>query len=104
MLPGAPPLRRRGVHLSTLRSRVCLLAILAAAALMLVSAPAQASGPFPITETFTHTSVGAAWHLGGSAQLTAPGTDTDGNGWLRMTNTTAQAGYAYYDTAFPSTQ
>ncbi len=74
--------------------------------LFAAAAPAQASidPPFPITESFANSSA-AGWTLGGSATLTAPGTDSAGNGWLRLTSaTTNQAGYAFYDTAFPSSK
>ncbi len=87
--------------------RLVLRTLLTAlAALTAVAGPAHASSdpPFPITESFA-TSSASGWTLGGSAALTAPGTDASGSGWLRLTSaTTNQAGYAFYDTAFPSTK
>ena len=41
---------------------------LATIALCLATAPASfATNPFPITESFTHTSLGSGWNMGGSA-------------------------------------
>ena len=55
-------------------------------------------------ETFTGTSA-TGWHFGGLGSSTSPyltaanGTDTDGNGWLRLnTNTNDQSTYALLDT------
>ncbi len=92
---------------SNLRSDALLvvrffLAALAAAFAIVGTAEASTDPPFPLTESFA-SSTAPGWTLGGSATLTAPGTDTAGNGWLRLTGaTTNQAGYAFYDTAFPS--
>ena len=81
------------MHLiSLLRSRLVrprsALIGLAVVALSLATAPASfATNPFPITESFTHTSLGSGWNMGGSAALTAS-TDGDGSGWLRLTGAT----------------
>ncbi|HEX2981203.1 MAG TPA: hypothetical protein VHO48_13120, partial [Anaerolineaceae bacterium] len=60
---------------------------------------------FPIQESFANASA-PGWVLGGSSVLTGNGsTDPVGAGWLRLTNIGASSGgYAYYDTAFPSTK
>jgi len=74
-------------------------------AVMLVALPAAANAgsPFPMNEPFTGTSIGAQWHIGGSALLTAPSIDPDGAGWLRLTSATGnQFGYIVNDTAFPA--
>jgi outer membrane protein OmpA-like peptidoglycan-associated protein len=69
---------------------------------VLVVPPARASGGFPISESFQNTTA-PGWNLGGSAILTANGPDSPGTGWLRLTPATgSQAGYAYYNTAFSS--
>src|ERR1700736_4893021 len=105
MLSRSLPLRRRGVRASASPSRLCLTVIIAAMACLMVAARAQATAPFPITETFTHATVGSGWNLGGSASLTAPSLDADGSGWLRLTGATNnQAGYAFFDQSFPNTQ
>ena len=81
-------------------------ALAVCAALFAVAAPAQASSdpPFPITESFSNATA-PGWNTGGIATLTGGGVDTAGNGWLRLTDaTTSQSGYAYYDTAFPSSK
>ncbi|ADH64645.1 conserved repeat domain protein [Allomeiothermus silvanus DSM 9946] len=57
---------------------------------------------FPISESFMNSSA-PGWVIGGDAQLTSGNPDPVGQGWLRLTNNTNnQKGYAYYDTAFPS--
>lgn len=78
--------------------------IAALAVLTLGSAVARAD-VFPMNESFQGSAFTAPnWHTGGSAFLTASnGTDTAGNGWLRLTSaSTTQFGYAIDDTAFPS--
>jgi outer membrane protein OmpA-like peptidoglycan-associated protein len=88
---------RRGVTalLIGLSSLVCAAA---------VAPVASAAGPFPITESFTHTTTSAGWVLGNAAILTAPSIDADGSGWLRLTPATGAAfGYAVNDISFPST-
>lgn len=62
--------------------------------------------PFPLTESFSHTTADPAWNFGGTtgdpATLTAA-TDGDGNGWLRLTSAVNnRSGYVFNDTAFPS--
>jgi len=58
---------------------------------------------FPVTESFMN-STAPGWVLGGDAYLTSGKDDPEGQGWLRLTrDTNFQQGYAYYDTAFPST-
>lgn len=70
---------------------------------LLVGLLPLALAQFPITQSFTG-STAPGWVLGGNAYLTSGNGDPSGNGWLRLTrNTTNQKGYAYYDTAFPST-
>ncbi|WP_053043526.1 lectin-like domain-containing protein [Thermus filiformis] len=60
-------------------------------------------GQFPITESFMN-STAPGWVIGGNAYLTSGNGDPTGQGWLRLTrNTNNQKGYAYYNTAFPST-
>ncbi|MBV9101263.1 MAG: hypothetical protein JO198_09515 [Candidatus Dormibacteraeota bacterium] len=55
------------------------------------------------SQSFTG-STAPGWVLGGSATLTGGNVDPAGNGWLRLTDTgpSAETGYAYDDTAFPS--
>lgn len=86
-----------------LRCRPALLAVLVAGAAALFPAAAHATSPFPVTESFTGSSLGSAWHMGGSATLTAPSIDPAGNGWLRLTSATGnEFGYVINDTPFPS--
>jgi hypothetical protein len=62
----------------------------------------SASWAVNIAESFTGTSA-PAWVLSGNAALTAPGTDPDGSGWLRLTAASPdQSGSAIYNTAFSS--
>ena len=86
------------------RSWFAVVALIATCALGAAASPAHASSdpPFPITESFANSSA-PGWTLGGSASLTSGGVDSAGNGWLRLTAATGnQAGYAFYDTPFPS--
>ena len=83
---------------------------------VLVTLPAAAQ-LFPINESFMNATA-PGWVFGAYAQsnftpcLTsanaACGNDPSGKGWLRLTDSTGQtngeAGYAFYDTAFPSSQ
>lgn len=58
---------------------------------------------FPISESFMNGSA-TGWVISGDAYLTSGNGDPFGQGWLRLTrNINNQKGYAYYDTAFPST-
>ncbi len=71
--------------------------------ILLAAAPAQASGPFPITENFTNSTMGAGWQTSGTAALTAP-TDGEGNGWMRLTPATNNSsGSVRLTQSFPST-
>lgn len=66
----------------------------------------HAAAAFPYGESFQNATA-PGFKLGGTAALTAAsgGTDTAGNGWLRLTPASNQAfGYAYNQTAFPSSQ
>ena len=54
---------------------------------LLAAAPAQASGPFPITETFRGTTMEPGWVTSGTAALTGPA----GDGWMRLTPATNNA-------------
>ncbi|MGD1149294.1 MAG: C25 family cysteine peptidase [Thermoanaerobaculaceae bacterium] len=86
---------------------------------VLVAVPAAAQ--FPIAQSFmTNTAPGWVFGAyagsnftpcltsGNTACSPAPNADPSGSGWLRLTDSTGQtngeAGYAYYDTAFPSNQ
>jgi hypothetical protein len=85
-------------------NRVAWLSLLLVLSLLaLVQArPANAQATFPIIQDFRSTTA-PGWVLSGTAELTA-NTDGAGNGWLRLTNDSAnQAGAAIYDTAFSST-
>ncbi|MCC9042391.1 hypothetical protein LNQ81_06745 [Myroides sp. M-43] len=59
---------------------------------------------FNIQESFSHRSVNSKVKLGDNALLTAAnGTDSYGNGWLRLTSDAMkQKGYAIIDESFPS--
>jgi outer membrane protein OmpA-like peptidoglycan-associated protein len=77
-----------------------LISTCAVALSLIVAGPAWA-GPFPIEETFTQSTAGAHWVLGGSATLTA---SKEAEGWLRLTPAeNSQFGFAYDNEAFPST-
>jgi outer membrane protein OmpA-like peptidoglycan-associated protein len=77
------------------------LALAAAAGLVGAAAPASASNPFPVEETFKGSTFGSQWRHGGSAQLTRA---KEEEGWLRLTSAeTGEFGYAYDNEAFPST-
>ena len=94
--------------LSSAVRRVLLLAPLCATAAWVAPSAAQASSPFPVTESFENSTLAqpSQWDLGGSptAELTAAnGIDSAGQGWLRLTSAaTSQAGYIVNDTPFPS--
>lgn len=88
--------------------RCASLFVLALVALLGLSVPRAHANtpPFPLTESFSHTTADPAWNFGGTvgdpAQLTAAA-DGDGSGWLRLTGATNdRSGYAFNDTAFPS--
>jgi outer membrane protein OmpA-like peptidoglycan-associated protein len=68
--------------------------------LVLVAAvPAQASGPFPVTETFRGTSMGPGWVTSGTAALTGPA----GDGWMRLTPAVnSSSGSVRLTDSFPS--
>jgi outer membrane protein OmpA-like peptidoglycan-associated protein len=69
---------------------------------LLAAAPAQASGPFPITESFSNSTTGAGWQTSGTAALTAP-SDGEGNGWMRLTPAVnASSGSVRLTQSFPS--
>ena len=69
---------------------------------LLAAAPAQASGPFPITENFKNSTMGVGWQTSGTAALTAP-TDGEGNGWMRLTPAVnASSGSVRLTQSFPS--
>ncbi|MEM6783532.1 MAG: T9SS type A sorting domain-containing protein [Bacteroidota bacterium] len=71
-------------------------------ALLAFSPHAQAQ--FPFAETFT-TDSAPGWVLARDAKLTGGEEDANGDGWLRLTNNdTFRRGYAFLDTAFPSTE
>ncbi len=80
----------------------------AAAALVLLLAlggwglrSAMALNSWTINQTFMN-STASGWTLLGTAQLTAPGIDSNGAGWLRLTGTTSSArGAAWHSTAMP---
>lgn len=65
----------------------------------------SAAAAFPYGESFQDATA-PGFVIGGSADLTANGGgDTAGNGWLRLTPASQQQfGYAYNQTAFPSSQ
>jgi hypothetical protein len=75
-------------------------------ALAFLAPAAHATNPFPVSESFENSSLASPseWTLGDHAFLTASnGTDTAGNGWLRLTDaTTSQEGFIYNTEAFPS--
>lgn len=57
---------------------------------------------FPITQNFMG-GTATGWILGGNATLTSGTVDPAGAGYLRLTsNSNNQKGYAYYNTAFPT--
>jgi outer membrane protein OmpA-like peptidoglycan-associated protein len=78
-------------------------ALAVAATLLVLPAPASATGPFPLTEGFTGTTA-PGWTTSGSAELTANSIDTPGDGWLRLTPAAdpGRRGAAYNNTTFPS--
>jgi hypothetical protein len=91
----------------SVRRLLLLLLAPALGALALVAPAAHADpSPFPVTESFENSTLtdSAEWTLGDHAFLTASnGTDTAGNGWLRLTDATNnQEGYIYNTQAFPS--
>ncbi len=69
---------------------------------MMAASPAEA---ITLSESFMG-STAPNWVLGGNAQLTAAaGIDLPGDGWLRLTDNTAnQAGYAYFNTPFDASR
>ena len=70
--------------------------------LVVVGAANPALAQFPITQTFT-TGTASGWVLGGNTRLTSGNPDPAGAGYLHLTsNAGSQTGYAYYDTAFPT--
>lgn len=74
---------------------------LALAAVLVVAA--QAASALTITQSFMNNTA-PGWVLGGSTVLTSGGADPAGQGWLRLTPATGnQAGYAYYNTGYPTT-
>ncbi len=79
-----------------------LPAIVLAAALLTVSAPAFAA---IVNEPMTG-STAPGWVIGGSAYLSAStGVDAAGNGWLRLTEPlNNQAGFAFFDSPFDISQ
>src|ERR1700742_941880 len=69
---------------------------------LLAAAPAQASGPFPITENFKNSTMGAGWQTSGTAALTAP-PDGEANGWMPLTPAVnASSGSVRLTQSFPS--
>lgn len=79
--------------------------------------PAHASATSLLTESFTHSSASSGWTAGGTACLTAAGTNTgpiptcsgasdaDGSGALQLTNATGyQAGFVINNTPEPAGQ
>ncbi|MEM8599807.1 MAG: T9SS type A sorting domain-containing protein [Bacteroidota bacterium] len=71
--------------------------------LLLLALSPHAQAQFPITETFTGTTANG-WVLARDAELTGGDEDPVGQGWLRLTdNAEFRRGYAFLDTAFPST-
>jgi len=92
-----------GVRVWVMAIRLSVLLVF----LGLLCPPAPATGQsgftFPLSESFTGSSVDSSWKLGGSAVLTSGSQDPANNGWLRLTaNTTYQGGYAYYNTPIPT--
>lgn len=81
-----------------------LLLALVATGLGTLRAP-HAAAAFPYGESFQNATA-PGFVLGGSARLTADGGgDAPGDGWLRLTPAgNQQFGYAYNQTAFPSSQ
>ena len=72
---------------------ISLFLVLAAAA------PAQASGPFPITEDFRGTTMQPGWVTSGTAALTGPA----GGGWMRLTPAVnSSSGSVRLTQSFPS--
>ena len=68
-------------------------------AFLAVTAPAEASGPFPITETFRGTTMQPGWVTSGTAALNGPA----GDGWMRLTPAVnASSGSVRLTQAFPS--
>lgn len=103
------PVQPTGKGMTSAPRRCAALLALALVALLGLTAPRAHANtpPFPLTESFSHTTADPAWNFGGTAgdpaQLTAA-TDGDGNGWLRLTSAVNnRSGYAFNDTAFPST-
>ena len=78
-------------------------ALLAGVSILSLPSAASATGPFPLTESFTGTTA-AGWTTSGSAVLTANGGDAPGSGWLRLTPAQEGGfvGAAYNNTPFPS--
>ncbi|MEL7168402.1 MAG: hypothetical protein AAGN64_03520, partial [Bacteroidota bacterium] len=76
--------------------------ILLLLALLALSPHTQAQ--FAFTESFT-TDSAPGWVLARDAELTGGNQDPLGQGWLRLTdNDTFRRGYAFLDSAFPSTE
>jgi uncharacterized repeat protein (TIGR01451 family) len=105
-------------NISRLTVLGCIFASVTLISTLIAPTPTvQALDGFPIAENFRN-STAPGWVLGGNenykAKLTAAQTtgtdkcgnstlDAAGNGWLRLTeNQQNQAGYAYFDTAFPT--
>lgn len=99
--------RYPGTRPTPLRQRLFLVLLIALLATGLGALRASnAAASFPYGESFQEATA-PGFKLGGAASLTAAsgGPDTPGNGWLRLTPASNnQFGYAYNQTAFPSSQ
>jgi len=88
-------------------SRILLLALIVAAALVSLPRSARADDALPVFESCMN-GAPPSWVLGGVgsgwvAHFTSGNEDAAGQGWLRLTSAVGnQAGYAYYDRAFNS--
>ena len=68
------------------------------------SAYSQKITTLPIISDFRYEKFGGNWIKSGNAELTATGTDNDGEGVLRLTDAlNNQTGYAFLDDAFLTT-
>lgn len=95
-----------GTRRLTLRQPLLLVLLVVLAATVGTLRPSDAAAQFPYGESFQDATA-PGFVLGGTASLTAAsgGGDTAGDGWLRLTPASTQRfGYAYNQTAFPSSQ
>jgi len=99
---------RKGAAFVRAQIRGALLALLGVVLVLAgagaVAGPAQAAGPFPVTEKFDSSSWGQFNHAGTAKLTAADGTDPDGSGWLRFNRGIQSLGYVWSDASFPSSQ